>query len=108
MPASHAQCLLNGQEIPIDASDYKRNQPDSCRRWMLTPAILAACLLFFCVARAEAASITWHWAGLVNGYVCEFGSCDPDIDTAVPLGTPVDVSVSFENGFPTYPNPVLP
>jgi len=105
MPASNAPCVLNGQETSIDAPDSKPDQRDCGRRWTLTPVILGACLLLFCVARAEAASITWHWAGLVTGYACEF-ACDPTIDTAVPLGTPVDVSVSFEDGFPTHPDPV--
>ena len=71
--------------------------------------LLATCLVLLGVARAEAATITWHWTGPVTGYTCALGSCGPiTIDSVVPLGTPVDVFVSFAPDFPTYPNPALP
>ena len=71
--------------------------------------LLGTCLVLLGVARAEAATITWHWAGPVTGYTCGLGSCGPiTIDTVVPLGTPVDVFVSFAPDFPTYPNPAVP
>ncbi len=63
------------------------------------------------VARADAAPITWHWAGPVTGYVCAGGSnCSigSTLDTVVPLGTTVDVFLSFDPVVPTHPNPSLP
>lgn len=59
------------------------------------------------VARAEASTITWHWAGPVTG---QHGDTlgGPSINTVVPLGTTVDVFVSFDSAFPTYPNPIIP
>jgi len=71
--------------------------------------LLGTCLLLLGVARADAATITWHWAGPVTGYTCVFGPCGPTtLDTVVPLGTTVDVFVSFGSDFPTYPNPSIP
>ena len=70
--------------------------------------LLGACLVLLGVARAEAATITWHWAGPVTGYSCVFGPCITTLDTIVPLGTTVDVFVSFASDFPTSPNPSLP
>ena len=46
------------------------------------------------------------WEGPVTGYFCEFGPCT--MDTVVPIGTTVKVSVSFTPAFPTYPNPSIP
>jgi hypothetical protein len=50
------------------------------------------------VARAEAAPITWHWSGPVSGYSgCTPGfDCGTTLDTVVPLGTTIDVSVSLD------------
>jgi len=75
----------------------------------LTSGILGTCLLLLGVARAEAATMTWHWAGPVSGYLCAAGgTCSITLDTVVPLGTTVDVFVSFESDFPTYPDPLRP
>jgi hypothetical protein len=57
----------------------------------------------FGAATAEAGMITWHWAGPVTGYVGD-GFGGPTLDAVVPLGTPVDVIVSFDPGAP-YLNP---
>ena len=64
------------------------------------------------VRNAEAATITWHWAGSVTGYAfafpCAPGSdCGPALETVVPLGTTVDVFVSLDPGLPS-PNPSSP
>jgi hypothetical protein len=54
-------------------------------------------------ARAEAATITWHWAGPVTGHIGPtFGG--PSLSTVVPLGTTVDVFVSLDPDAP-YLNP---
>jgi hypothetical protein len=70
--------------------------------------LLGTCLVLLGVARAEAATITWHWAGPVTGYTCVFGPCGPTtLDSVVPLGTPVDVFVSLDpDAAPS--NPSLP
>ena len=62
----------------------------------LTSGVLATCVLLFGVARAEAEIITWHWAGAVTGYIGVTGIGLPTLDTAVPLGTPVDVFVTLD------------
>jgi hypothetical protein len=69
--------------------------------------VLGACLLLFGATSAEAAMITWEWAGPVTGYQCAFGPCPIDLDTVVPLGTPVTVSMAFDPVAPP-PNPSLP
>lgn len=75
----------------------------------LTSGMLGTCLLVLGVARAEAAPITWHWAGPVTGYACMFGyDCPITLDTSVPLSTQVSVSVTFASDFPTYPNALNP
>lgn len=62
--------------------------------------VLAAALITpFAAATAEAAMITWHWAGPVTGHIGPtFGG--PSLDTVVPVGTTVDVFVSLD---PTAP-----
>ena len=71
----------------------------------LTSAILGTCLLLLSVARAEAAMITWHWAGPVTGHIgSPFGG--PSLDTVVPLGTTVDVFVSLDPDA-AYLNPAI-
>lgn len=55
------------------------------------------------VAKAEAALITWHWAGPVTGYSGDpLGG--PSLATVVPLGATVDVFVSLDPTAP-YLNP---
>ena len=53
--------------------------------------------------------MTWHFAGPVTGYYCDSGEYDCGIgktlDEVVPLGTMVDVVVSFDADFPSYPAP---
>ena len=53
--------------------------------------------------------ITWHWTGPVTGYAgCPPGSvCGLPLDTVVPLGTRIDVFVSFDPALPPV-NPGLP
>lgn len=70
--------------------------------------VIVSASFFLGVSRAEAGTIIWHWAGPVTGYEgCPAGSiCGPTLDTVVPLGTRVDVVVSFNPGPP--PNPGLP
>lgn len=79
-------------------------------RRTLTLWILGTCLLLVGAARVEAATITWQWAGPVNGYLCLLaGACTGErLETVVPLGTPVDVFVTIDPAAPTYPNPSLP
>src|SRR5688572_21903717 len=72
-----------------------------------TSGILGTCLLLLGAARAEATPITWHWAGPVSGYACIFGGCTPGLDTAVPLGTTVDVFVTLDPDL-APPNPSTP
>lgn len=68
----------------------------------LTLVILSG--LFFSVSSAEAGTITtWHWSGPVTGYSfsfpCEPGTdCGPLLQSVVPLGTTVDVSVTLDPG----------
>ena len=64
--------------------------------------MLVAALTTAGVAKTEAALITWHWAGPVTGYIG--GGIGPTLDTAVPLGTPVDVFVSLDPNA-TFLNP---
>ena len=68
--------------------------------------ILGSCLLLLAAARAEAGPINWVWEGPVSGIWCEFGPCT--LDSVVPLGTQVRVSISFPTAFPQYPNSSLP
>jgi hypothetical protein len=72
--------------------------------------MVGLCLLVLGVVRADAATIAWHWAGPVNGYIClQTGACTTErLDTVVPLGTPVDVFVTFDPASPTHPNPAIP
>ena len=72
--------------------------------------MVGLCLLVLGVVRADAAIITWHWAGPVTGYDCLFGgSCGTiTLDTVVPLGTPVDVFVTIDPAAPTHPSPAIP
>jgi len=60
-------------------------------------------VLLLGAARAEAAPITWHWAGPVTGYAgqsCNPGFNCPTLDRVVPLGTTVDVIVSLDPDLP--------
>ena len=76
--------------------------------WRRLTLVTVSSLLFLGVSRAEAETITWHWAGPVNGYVgCVPGMiCGSTLDTVVPLGTPIDVFWSFNPEVP--PNAQLP
>jgi hypothetical protein len=80
--------------------------------------MVRVCLLRFCFViaavlvgiSASAAPITWHWDGPVTGYSCATGflPCAPfALESVVPLGTPVDVFVSFDPDVPPA-NPSLP
>ena len=69
--------------------------------------VIVSGLLGLGVSRAEAAPITWHWAGPVTGYSglpCNPGFDCPTLDTVVPMGTRVDVFVSLDPEVPTFPN----
>ena len=64
------------------------------------------------VTRAEAGTIVWHWAGPVTDYTfslsCPPGSdCGPRLESVVPLGTTVDLFLSFDPLLPP-PNPLRP
>jgi len=80
----------------------------SVQRWnsTMTTRIIGTLLLLVGGARAEAAMITWEWAGPVTGYQCAFGPCS--IDSVVPLGSPVKVSMTFNPIVPTPPVPSTP
>ena len=93
--------LTRGMDVSVS--------PSARARWRvgrsLTSGVLGTCLLLLGTARAEAAPITWHWSGPVTGYTCTY-SCDDSelaLRTAVPLGTRIDLSLSFDHDFPTYP-----
>lgn len=76
----------------------------------LPAGLLGLCLLSVGAAKADAAPITWYWSGPVTGHACAAGSapCDITLDSVLPLGTEVHVSVSFEPDFPTYPSTLNP
>lgn len=81
------------------------------RAWTLTFGVFIAWLLLLGVTRADAATITWHFAGPVTGYSCMSPNCMPGdiaIDAVVPLGTTVDVFVTIDPYAPTYPVDFLP
>jgi hypothetical protein len=46
------------------------------------------------LASVEAATITWHWAGTVSSHTDPRGGAR--LDSIVPLGTPIDVRVTFD------------
>lgn len=48
----------------------------------------------FGVGTATAAPITWHWTGIVTGHTDARGGAN--LDSVVPVGTPVDVTVSLD------------
>lgn len=56
------------------------------------------------VATADAATIVWHWAGTVTGH--SGAHIGLNLDTVVPLGTRVDVRVSFDPDA-AYLNPAI-
>ena len=62
-------------------------------------ATLGLVLGFVCATPAAASPVTWQWSGPVTGYRCrsvEFG-CDVNpFATVVPLGTTVDVFLTFD------------
>ena len=49
-------------------------------------------------ARAKAGLITWHWAGPVTGYTS--APVGLKLESVVPLGTPVDVFLTFDPDAP--------
>jgi hypothetical protein len=83
------------------------DRPAAASRGRLTLVILSG-LLLLDVSRAEAALITWHWAGPVTGHSfaspCNPGFDCPTLDTVVPVGSTVDVFVTLDPVVPSYPN----
>ena len=74
--------------------------------------ILAAVVLAVGTSTAQATTIVWEWTGSVTGYTfsspCAPGSnCGNTIDSIVPVGTAIGVSVSFNLAQP-LPNPQTP
>jgi hypothetical protein len=55
---------------------------------------------------ATGATVTWHWSGPVTGYECFQVGCDVNPFAAVvPLGTTVDVRLTFDPDFSATYNP---
>jgi hypothetical protein len=115
---SSAYCLLSASTMTTsDSGDNYGPIPPRCRglcfaceRSMkhsakLVLLVTALTMAELGAARAEAAMITWHWAGPVSGHSTV--SSGPTLDAVVPLGTPVGVVVSFDS-VPSHPNPDLP
>ena len=87
-----------------------RPLPTSCPRigGTLIARIVGVGLLLFVASRADATPIQWLWSGPVTGYQCMFGEpCTNDLNTVVPLGTTVNLSLSFNFDplGPALPNP---
>ena len=72
--------------------------------------IAVLCLFVFVATNAHAAPLTWFWSGPVNGYVCDSEPCGTALATVVPLGSTVNVSMTFNFDplAPALPNPALP
>jgi hypothetical protein len=66
----------------------------------LRRGILGAAVLVVGVSTAEAATLVWHWNGLVTGHVISFCSTEPDcgprLSSVVPVGTPIDVFLTID------------
>lgn len=76
----------------------------------LRPALFSAFLLSAGLSTAEAGTILWHWEGPVTGYSfnCPPGAnCGLALESVVPLGTMVRVSVAIDPDRPP-PNPGTP
>ncbi|HYE85583.1 MAG TPA: PEP-CTERM sorting domain-containing protein [Vicinamibacterales bacterium] len=68
------------------------------QRTKLVLLVAALATAHFGVATAAAATITWHWEGTVTGHTDARGG--PSLETVVPLGTPVGVTVTFDPDAP--------
>ena len=96
--------------LPLSALPVRSdsNRFASFPRRGLTFVILLS-LFVVGVSRAEAGTITWHWAGPVTGYIFPFdcppgADCGPRLETVVPLGTPIDVFVTLDPATPPNAN----
>ncbi len=60
-----------------------------------------------CASPAAGSPVTWQWSGPVTGYTCyNYGVCDTTAFAAVvPLGTTVDVFLTFNDESTTYNPP---
>jgi hypothetical protein len=78
-------------------------------RRMLTSGIVGTFILLGVTARLEASPVTYHWAGPVTGYQClfGFGPCagPTNLASVVPLGTTVDVLLTFDPDVSSSYNP---
>jgi hypothetical protein len=55
---------------------------------------------------AAGSPVTWHWSGPVTGYTCYYVGCDTNPFAAVvPLGTTVDVRLTFDPDVSATYNP---
>jgi len=70
----------------------------------LTSGILGTLIVLGLVDRVEASPVTWQWAGPVNGYT---GASPSPLAEVVPLGTRVDVFLTFDPDVSNSYNPPL-
>jgi hypothetical protein len=70
-------------------------------------ATLGLVLGLACASPAAGSPVTYHWSGPVTGYACYYGACDDPNPFAavVPLGTTVDVLLTFDPDFSATYNP---
>ena len=69
-------------------------------------ATLGLVLGLACASPAAGSPVTWHWSSPVTGYTCRYVGCDTSAFAAVvPLGTKVDVLLTFDPDFSATYNP---